>query len=59
MENDPSAGFPKYRYPEWSQIIGWFIFAACIVPIPLVYIINYIKEYLDIRLKTIVRLFFF
>jgi len=55
MKNGASAGFEVYVYPEWSTIVGWFIFAGCIIPIPLVYIVNYIKEYRNIGLKDLVR----
>jgi hypothetical protein len=58
MKNEASAGFQAYEYPKWSTILGWFIFAACIISIPLFYVINYIKEYLAIGFKEIVRLFF-
>jgi hypothetical protein len=58
MKNKAGAGFPDYEYPQWSTIVGWFIFAACILPIPLVYIVNYIKEFRAIRLREIVRLIF-
>jgi len=59
MKNAASAGFQEYQYPKWSTILGWFIFAACIISIPLFYVINYIKEYLAIGFKEIVRLVFF
>jgi len=55
MKNEASAGFDLYVFPEWSTIVGWFIFAGCILPIPLVYIVNYIKEYLNIGIKDLVR----
>ncbi len=56
MKNAESAGFEAYEYPRWSTIVGWFVFAGCIIPIPLFYLINYIKEYLSIGLLEIVRL---
>ncbi len=59
MENQANGGFEAYVYPKWSTIVGWFIFAGCIIPIPLVYIVNYIKEYQNIGLKDIVRWSFF
>lgn len=55
MTNNESAGYEKYQFPEWSTIIGWFIFAGCVVPIPLVYVVNYIKEYRAIRFHQMVR----
>jgi len=53
MENEASAGYEKYTYPPWSQILGWFIFILCIIPIPLVYLVNYIKEYRKIEVKEL------
>jgi len=50
-----SGGYEAYQYPQSSTILGWFIFIACIIPIPLVYLVNYIKEYQAIRLLKIVR----
>jgi hypothetical protein len=55
LKNEANGGFEAYVYPEWSTIVGWFIFAGCIIPIPLVYIVNYIKEYQNIGLNNIVR----
>lgn len=55
MANNPSGGYDRYEYPQWSQILGWFIFVLCIIPIPLVYLINYIREYRLLGLKEIVR----
>ncbi|CAF3562698.1 unnamed protein product [Rotaria sp. Silwood1] len=40
-----AGGFPDYEFPRWSVILGWFIFVFCILPIPLVFIISYIREY--------------
>jgi hypothetical protein len=57
MANGAGGGFEAYVYPEWSTIVGWFIFVGCIIPIPLVYIVNYIKEYRAIVLGRIVRVF--
>ncbi len=54
MSNAAGAGFPAYVYPDWSTIVGWFIFVACIIPIPLVFIINYFQEYFSIGRKQIV-----
>ncbi|CAF3041340.1 unnamed protein product [Rotaria socialis] len=42
-------GFPEYIFPRWSTILGWFIFVFCIIPIPLVFLVNYIKECLSLR----------
>jgi hypothetical protein len=58
MKNGASAGFEAYEYPRWSTILGWFVFAGCIIPIPLFYLINYIKEYLSIPSLEIVRFSF-
>lgn len=54
MSNGAGAGYKAYVYPEWSTIVGWCIFVACIIPIPLLFIINYIREYLTLRRKDIV-----
>ena len=59
MKNKAGGGFEEYTYPMWSTVLGWMIFLACVIPIPLVYIINYIKEYKALNVKYIVRLFFF
>ncbi|CAF1391258.1 unnamed protein product [Adineta steineri] len=53
MKNNEGAGFEAYEYPQWSTILGWLIFVGCIIPIPIVYIYNYIKEYKNIGLKQI------
>ena len=58
MANEPSGGYEYYKYPEWSTALGWVIFVACIIPIPLFYLINYIKEYRELALKEKVRLIF-
>ena len=55
MINKEGAGFEKYQYPQWSTILGWFIFIGCIIPIPLVYLVNYIKEYKRLGLQQIVN----
>ena len=55
MVNEVGAGYNRYEYPSWSQVLGWFIFVLCIIPIPLVYLVNYIKEYRSIEVKEIVR----
>jgi hypothetical protein len=54
MSNGAGAGFDAYVYPEWSTIAGWLIFVGCIIPIPLVYIVNYIREYISAGRKEIV-----
>ena len=61
MENGAGAGYEAYIYPQWSTILGWFIFVLCIIPIPSVYLINYIKEYRTINVKELVnkKKFFF
>jgi hypothetical protein len=55
--NNGGAGFDEYVYPEWSRIAGWFIFVGCIIPIPIVYVINYIQEYRSIDHREVVCLF--
>ena len=55
LKNKASGGYDDYEYPQWSTILGWFIFIACIIPIPIVYIVNYIKEFKAIRLSQIVK----
>jgi hypothetical protein len=40
-----AAGFDEYVYPKWSAVLGWMIFACCVMPIPLYFIFNYIREY--------------
>ncbi|CAF1258043.1 unnamed protein product [Rotaria sordida] len=42
---DAAGGFPHYEFPRWSTILGWFIFVCCILPIPIVFVISYIREY--------------
>ena len=56
MSNGAGGGFPAYEYPQWSSVLGWFIFAACILPIPLVYLINYIKEFRSFNGRAAVSL---
>ncbi len=48
MSNNAGGGYKSYVYPEWSTIVGWFIFLICLIPIPLVYVITYIREYRSI-----------
>ncbi|CAM2709398.1 unnamed protein product [Rotaria socialis] len=55
MSNGAGAGYEAYVYPGWSTIVGWCIFVACIIPIPLLFIINYIQEYFSLRRKEIIR----
>ena len=59
MENGPGAGFEAYVYPQWSTILGWFIFVACIIPIPLVYLVSYIHEYIAIGRRQVVDFFLY
>ncbi|CAF1573385.1 unnamed protein product [Didymodactylos carnosus] len=39
----------NYLFPTWSIAIGWIIFILCIIPIPIAYVVNYIKEYQQLR----------
>jgi hypothetical protein len=59
MSNNPGAGFEAYVFPQWSTILGWCIFVACIIPIPLVYIVNYFREYFALRRTKSVSFSFF
>ncbi len=54
MSNNAGGGFDAYIYPEWSTIVGWCIFVICIIPIPLVYVISYIREYRSMDRREIV-----
>jgi hypothetical protein len=54
LENKAGGGFPAYIYPCWSSIAGWCIFLACLIPIPVVYIVNYVREYRSIGRNEIV-----
>jgi len=45
MKSAAGSGYPEYIFPQWTNILGWFIFAFCLIPIPLVYLVNYIREY--------------
>lgn len=49
LSNTGGGGFDAYVYPEWSTILGWFIFSLCIIPIPLVYVVTYIREYRSLK----------
>lgn len=53
MKNGSGGGYAAYEYPQWSAILGWMIFVGCVIPIPLVYLINYIKEYRSITPKVV------
>ena len=55
LSNNGGGGFDAYVFPEWSTILGWFIFSLCIIPIPLVYIVTYIREYRSIKNGKIFR----
>jgi hypothetical protein len=55
MKNSASAGYDAYEFPQWSTILGWFIFVACVLPIPLVYLVKYIKAFREMYLAKIVR----
>ncbi|CAF1020255.1 unnamed protein product [Rotaria sordida] len=55
MSHSASAGYEAYEYPDWSVIVGWCIFIACIIPIPLVFIVNYIREYFALGRKEIIQ----
>lgn len=46
LSNNAGGGFDAYVYPQWSTIVGWLIFISCIIPIPIVFIVNYIREYI-------------
>jgi hypothetical protein len=54
LSNNPGGGFDGYVFPEWSTIVGWFIFIGCIIPIPLFYVINYIREYRSLDRREVV-----
>jgi hypothetical protein len=45
MKSPAGSGYPEYIFPQWSIIVGWFIFAICLIPIPLFFLVNYIREY--------------
>ncbi|CAF1234216.1 unnamed protein product [Adineta ricciae] len=49
LEHGDGGGFAAYVFPEWSHTLGWFIFVICVIPIPLVFVVNYIKEYRSIE----------
>ena len=45
LKESARGGFADYQYPRWSTILGWFIFVACIIPIPIVFLVRYIQQY--------------
>ncbi len=49
MKSSAGSGYPEYIFPQWTTIVGWIIFAICLIPIPLVFLINYIREYHALR----------
>ena len=49
LSNNGGGGFALYVYPRWSTIVGWCILICCIIPIPLVFIVNYFREYFLLR----------
>lgn len=51
LKEDARAGYPAYEYPRWSTILGWCIFVVCVIPIPLVFIISYIRQYRKLAAK--------
>ncbi|CAF4518695.1 unnamed protein product, partial [Rotaria sp. Silwood2] len=55
MSNSGGGGYESYVYPYWSAIVGWCIFVACIIPIPLVFIVNYIREYFRLGRRRTIR----
>jgi hypothetical protein len=57
LSNKAGAGFDAYVFPQWSTIAGWCIFVACIIPIPLVFIVKYFREYFSLRRKEIVSFY--
>ncbi len=54
LESGAGGGFEAYTYPGWTLGVGWLIFIGCILPIPLVYIVNYIKEYRSLDQREVV-----
>ena len=56
LKDKASAGFPDYDYPVWSTVLGWLIFASCVIPIPLFFIISYIREYRILAAQKRVRM---
>lgn len=45
MKSSAGSGYPEYIFPQWTIIVGWIIFAVCLIPIPLFFLVNYIREY--------------
>ncbi len=58
LSSNGGGGFEAYVYPEWSTIVGWCIFGVCIIPIPVVYIIIYIREYRSIDRQEVICFYF-
>jgi hypothetical protein len=58
LSNGAGAGFDAYVYPQWSTIVGWCIFVACIIPIPLVFIVNYFQEYFALARRETVSFWY-
>lgn len=56
LEESARGGFPDYKYPRWSTILGWFIFVGCIIPIPTVFLVRYIQQYRRIAAQRLVIL---
>ncbi len=54
ISNGASGGFDAYVFPEWSTILGWIICVVSIIPIPLVFIVNYYREYVALNHKDTV-----
>jgi hypothetical protein len=60
LKNEASGGFPAYEYPRWSIILGWCIFAICILPIPLIFVIRYIQQYRKLAAeRSVCKIVFF
>jgi hypothetical protein len=57
MSNGAGGGFDAYVYPEWSTAVGWMIFIACIIPIPLVFFVTYFQECFAIGRKQTVSFY--
>lgn len=45
LKDEATGGFDEYVYPKWSVILGWMIFVCCVIPVPLIFVLNYIREY--------------
>ncbi|CAF3280628.1 unnamed protein product [Rotaria socialis] len=55
LKDGAGGGFDEYVYPKWSAILGWIIFAFCILPIPVCYILNYIQEYRKLSRRSLIE----